>query len=216
MTEPICRRCGCTEECACFDDLRGPCSWVEAGLCSHCRDTLNVLEEFERKGADEAQALTLAAHHVDQLLKMLRHANSPAIPESSGASAGTTVIRTLKEALGDGARAPDFEQYLVDYQAILKTYDHMADPDVRQLVRFMHLFSVAAVEGGREASKVREGAPGDGARIINLMVKGATISIGCAICSVLNDNTPAAVLREAMRIPFEQAVEEVIRSQGLK
>ena len=33
---PRCRVCGCWEYDACVDDVRGPCCWVEADLCSHC------------------------------------------------------------------------------------------------------------------------------------------------------------------------------------
>ena len=32
-----CRVCGCTQNRACVDE-RGPCWWVEAGLCSHCQE----------------------------------------------------------------------------------------------------------------------------------------------------------------------------------
>lgn len=33
----VCRRCGCTEERACFDQhLDGPCCWAEPDLCSAC------------------------------------------------------------------------------------------------------------------------------------------------------------------------------------
>jgi hypothetical protein len=32
----ICRRCGCTEDNACWDEELGACSWVEPDLCAHC------------------------------------------------------------------------------------------------------------------------------------------------------------------------------------
>jgi hypothetical protein len=32
-----CRVCGCTHDDACWHDQLGPCSWVEADLCSHCQ-----------------------------------------------------------------------------------------------------------------------------------------------------------------------------------
>lgn len=31
-----CRRCGCTDDQACFDNDLGACFWVEEDLCSHC------------------------------------------------------------------------------------------------------------------------------------------------------------------------------------
>lgn len=34
--ERRCRECGCTDLNACVDPMFGPCSWVEADLCSHC------------------------------------------------------------------------------------------------------------------------------------------------------------------------------------
>lgn len=33
-----CHECGCTYFKPCIDDLRGPCWWVAADLCSACRD----------------------------------------------------------------------------------------------------------------------------------------------------------------------------------
>jgi hypothetical protein len=32
----VCRECGCTDDDACLDEDGGPCSWVEANLCSAC------------------------------------------------------------------------------------------------------------------------------------------------------------------------------------
>lgn len=32
----VCIKCGCHEHNACYDELRGPCWWVESDLCSHC------------------------------------------------------------------------------------------------------------------------------------------------------------------------------------
>lgn len=32
-----CRQCGCTESDACLKMGVGPCWWVEADLCSHCK-----------------------------------------------------------------------------------------------------------------------------------------------------------------------------------
>ena len=34
----VCRKCGCWQLDACFDERRGSCRWVEPGLCSHCAD----------------------------------------------------------------------------------------------------------------------------------------------------------------------------------
>lgn len=34
----ICRGCGCTENDACVDRLRGPCGWARPELCTHCAD----------------------------------------------------------------------------------------------------------------------------------------------------------------------------------
>lgn len=35
-----CRECGCSELDACESEYAGPCAWVEADLCSACRDAL--------------------------------------------------------------------------------------------------------------------------------------------------------------------------------
>jgi hypothetical protein len=34
-----CRVCGCTDDNACLDPEFGPCWWVAADLCSHCKAT---------------------------------------------------------------------------------------------------------------------------------------------------------------------------------
>lgn len=34
--EGVCRRCGCVEDRACWDEESGACSWVAPDLCSHC------------------------------------------------------------------------------------------------------------------------------------------------------------------------------------
>lgn len=125
------------------------------------------------------------------------------------------VIRTVREALGDGDRAPDFEQFLVDWHGIIETYGHVTDPDVQRLVRFMHIFSIAAVEGGRQVAGDAPSAM-DIYKVTRSMVQGATIAIGCAICSVLGDETPADILRQIMEPAFSDGLAEVIRSQGLK
>lgn len=126
------------------------------------------------------------------------------------------IIRTVAEALGDGVRTPDFEQFLVDWHHLLKTYGSVTDPDVLRLLRFMHIFSVAAVEGGRQASAALGDTPESTVKIVNAMVQGASIAVGCAICSVLDDDTPAAVLRQIMEPAFAAGLDEVIRSQRLK
>ena len=111
MTEPTCRRCGCTQTRACFDDMRGPCSWAEPDLCSHCQDTMTVLEAFERLGADEAHRLALMPHHVDQLLKMLRYTPEPAAaPVVAGA--GTAQLRKL---VGSWLRFDALENVLIGF-----------------------------------------------------------------------------------------------------
>lgn len=35
-TEPRCRKCGCTDQCACTTTEGLPCSWAEPDLCSAC------------------------------------------------------------------------------------------------------------------------------------------------------------------------------------
>jgi hypothetical protein len=37
-----CRVCGCTDDRACVDEEIGPCWWIEADLCSHCRPPSEV------------------------------------------------------------------------------------------------------------------------------------------------------------------------------
>ncbi|TFU96609.1 paraquat-inducible protein A [Streptococcus cuniculi] len=38
METGICRRCGCTWNTACIDEIHGACWWIDEGetLCSHC------------------------------------------------------------------------------------------------------------------------------------------------------------------------------------
>lgn len=76
-----CRLCGCTEHNACYDDERGACSWAAPDLCSHCVDSVSLLEELitGESPTDRVQhctgdvgEITLPMHHAEQLLKILR------------------------------------------------------------------------------------------------------------------------------------------------
>lgn len=112
MTERTCRRCGCTQECACFDDLRGSCSWAEDDLCSHCADTLRVLAEFELAGADEAGSFPLDAHHLNQVLKMLRYTPAPAEPPAPVDAVASAPLRRL---VGAWLRFNAIEDVLISF-----------------------------------------------------------------------------------------------------
>jgi hypothetical protein len=68
---------------ACHDDERGPCSWAEPELCSHCADSIALLEELitgisptdrvEHCTGDVGD-ITVPMHHAEQLLTILRRA----------------------------------------------------------------------------------------------------------------------------------------------
>jgi hypothetical protein len=103
--ERACRLCGCTQNHACVDDERGACSWVrpapdpspldlrklnlfdmshEADLCSHCADSIALLNELitgisptdriERAfDAENVGEISLPMHHAEQLQKIFTH-----------------------------------------------------------------------------------------------------------------------------------------------
>lgn len=94
MTEPTCRCCGCTWECACHDDQRGACSWAEPDLCSHCKDSLDIFTQLVTNSGDRVQisapdavvgSIELPIHHAEQLLKITRHLTSAALRETGSA-----------------------------------------------------------------------------------------------------------------------------------
>lgn len=81
MLELTCRLCGCTENDACYDEERGPCSWVKASLCNHCTDSIaivgalvDVTDDDRSLGelADDA-VIEIKPHHLKQLLKIVNH-----------------------------------------------------------------------------------------------------------------------------------------------
>ncbi|HVW97533.1 MAG TPA: hypothetical protein VHA56_16285 [Mucilaginibacter sp.] len=52
----ICRRCGCTQSDACYDELTGSCWWVQEDLCSACatkEELQQVRLEFSKKNKGE-------------------------------------------------------------------------------------------------------------------------------------------------------------------
>lgn len=79
--EPSCRLCGCTEHNACVDDERGACSWAAPDICSHCADSIALLQELitgesptdrvERATGDVGE-ITLPIHHAEQLLTIVK------------------------------------------------------------------------------------------------------------------------------------------------
>jgi ParB/RepB/Spo0J family partition protein len=52
IKDRVCRVCGCTETNPCLDDeTGGPCSWVEADLCSACADRKKIKQSLGRSGS---------------------------------------------------------------------------------------------------------------------------------------------------------------------
>lgn len=121
------------------------------------------------------------------------------------------VIATLSEIFGD-QRSQGFD----DLIRVMREYENPSsqlNPDVKRLLRFMQLFSIAAVEGGREASlESPEALP----VIIHAMCMGASIALCSAILSTLKDDITASALRTIVSGSFEQGITEVVRVNDLK
>ncbi|WP_295805883.1 hypothetical protein [uncultured Nitratireductor sp.] len=47
--ERQCRICGCSDDYACYCPDHGPCSWVEADLCSSCANMPPAEYTFQRR-----------------------------------------------------------------------------------------------------------------------------------------------------------------------
>jgi len=126
------------------------------------------------------------------------------------------VRATLRQVLGDGPRSDDFEQFVRFATRMRETYGLSVDPDVNRLVRFMELFSIAAVEGGREAMAELGDSPESIVEITHAMCTGASIALCSAVLSVLKDDTPASALRSIIMGSFRAGLDEVIRTNGLR
>lgn len=72
MSAPrTCRACGCTDNCACHNDVDGPCWWVADDLCSHCQMTSALLGSRITVAGDLGNDLvSLELRHALQLQKM--------------------------------------------------------------------------------------------------------------------------------------------------
>ena len=123
---------------------------------------------------------------------------------------------TLRQALGDGTRAVDFEEFVTFAANTQAAYRDVADPRAAVLLRFIELFSIAAVEGGREGAGKLGERPDDTADVMHFMCTGAAVAVCSAVLSVLEDDIPASALRKIVLGSFRDGLEEVIRVNGLK
>lgn len=139
MSNPSCRRCGCTQNNACYDEERGPCAWAEADLCTHCADSIALLEELvtgvsptdriEKGFGDDVGEITLPMHHAEQLLKVLQH--SAPIDKYRNGPVESAVITEA-----------DGSQWMIDDQqrrvplAAVKPQDKLQDELVRKLFSY--------------------------------------------------------------------------------
>lgn len=74
MSIRTCRACGCTETCACVNDVDGPCWWVGEDLCSHCQLTAAALGAKILVAHDlDSAAVVIELRHATQLQKMTTH-----------------------------------------------------------------------------------------------------------------------------------------------
>jgi len=98
MSEPTCRRCGCKTWDACYDEVRGACSWAEPDLCSHCKDTLDRFRELSAPAGEfevsEDITIELKLHDAQQLQRILDYS------EASGLTEIREAVRALAEVAG--------------------------------------------------------------------------------------------------------------------
>lgn len=103
-SERTCRLCGCTQECACYDDERGACSWHDADTCSHCHDTLELFTQLVTNQGDriqvtapdqEAGEILLPIHHAEQLQKILHYRISQPETDGSATIATADAVRDI-------------------------------------------------------------------------------------------------------------------------
>ncbi|MCQ9212378.1 MULTISPECIES: hypothetical protein [unclassified Streptococcus] len=71
METGICRRCGCTWNTACIDEIHGACWWMDKNrtLCSHCFYGLND-ESLQMKVYDP-EAYVIGLEHAKETKLML-------------------------------------------------------------------------------------------------------------------------------------------------
>lgn len=122
-------------------------------------------------------------------------------------------LETLKLVLGDGREPADMKAFLDHSQELRRLYGDYTDPDALLTIRFIELFSVASVEGGREASASRP--PEDLPKIINALCLGASIALCSAVISVVRKPLTADQLRSIVGHCFEVGLEQSIQSNDL-
>lgn len=123
-------------------------------------------------------------------------------------------LKVLNQVLGDGARTADFEAFLKLADTMREQYAGYTDPGALMVARFMVLFSVAAVEGGREASDQNPDMPT--AQIIHALCLGASISLCGAVLSVVREPLTSTQLRAIVEGSFQLGIEATINSNGLE
>ena len=76
-----CRRCGCWEYAACWDEERGSCWWAEPDLCSHCAAgaTGNAEEKLEVETHCPRCGRTAPADECEQIGQDMAFANRTCI-----------------------------------------------------------------------------------------------------------------------------------------